>query len=232
MASLHSKHLSLILHAFKCMHRLSGSECHLVHCKTMRDVFNHLRDCRQDNDCPNGTAVCHTTLKLIHHWNRCHRTDCPLCQPNRSAIHTKAMMSLTEPQTSRATGDELKEWHTSVGHHMRQSLSKMMAQSMTDNSVSDGIGLQMDQLIDSCSRIESGIFQSADSREQYYYLCAQKVYDIQRLRAEILKEYDLKSVSTLVVTDDNHMNDELEVLGESDVTTIEELVNDFELISL
>ncbi|CAG2174568.1 unnamed protein product [Oppiella nova] len=187
----------------------------------MRDVLNHLGDCRQDNDCPNGTTVCHTTLKLIHHWNRCHRTDCPLCEPNRSAIHTKAMMSLTEQQTSRVTGDELNEWHTSVGHHMRQSLSKMMAQSMTDNSVSDGIGLQMDQLMDSCSRIESGIFQSADSREQYYYLCA-----------EILKEYDLKSVSTLVVTDDNHMNDELEVLRESDVTTIEELVNDFSLISL
>ncbi|GAA31548.2 E1A/CREB-binding protein [Clonorchis sinensis] len=91
--------LILLLHARRCKAQDGdrGNQCNQPHCKTMRDVLQHMATCNEGKDCQK--PHCASSRQIVSHWKNCSNRECPVCEPLRQSQHYQQNQIVRQQQS-------------------------------------------------------------------------------------------------------------------------------------
>ncbi|XP_051170300.1 histone acetyltransferase p300-like [Leptopilina boulardi] len=102
------KHLILLLHAENCLQQEiqsnEESECSLPHCRTMKNVLNHIRNC-QLSTCK--VHHCFSSKMILRHWRSCIRDQCNVCTPLKEIFRSRQQNNSLPQISSRSNVNPL-----------------------------------------------------------------------------------------------------------------------------
>lgn len=96
--------LVLLVHAERCQKREtddpSVAKCTLPRCGTMREVLNHMTDCKMDENC--DVPLCSSSRQILSHHENCTCSECDVCSPVRRAKNENAASTSSSAMDAQA----------------------------------------------------------------------------------------------------------------------------------
>ncbi|XP_033112096.1 histone acetyltransferase p300-like [Anneissia japonica] len=192
--------LVLLLHAHKCQRRESQAkgnikQCSLPHCRTMKNVLNHMTHCKAGKNCtaaqllkqaagnpamgPNPPPSSHMNQTLMLQQESIARTLDRLGLRN-TGMTPNDVLSATGNLASM-TAAKSQPWHSHVTQDLRNHLVHKLVQAIFPSPDPAAVkDRRMGNLVAYACKVEKDMYETASNREEYYYLLAEKIYKIQK----------------------------------------------------
>ncbi|MEQ2170870.1 hypothetical protein GOODEAATRI_004754 [Goodea atripinnis] len=207
--------LVLLLHAHKCQRREQANgevrQCNLPHCRTMKNVLNHMTHCQAGKSCqalvnsaavtlvnslggagaggqsstpslnppnqidPSSIERAYAALGLTYQGNQMQQQ-----QPSQAAMPNQGLQGQPRMRALNLMGMR-KSWHEDITQDLRNHLVHKLVQAIFPTP--DPAALKdrrMENLVAYARKVEGDMYESANSRGEYYHLLAEKIYKIQK----------------------------------------------------